>query len=234
MSPDEVWAEWISKGWTPDVVPEDEAVDLFRPYEKRQTRRALVELFGNSYFAPELEGFHGEDVLVGFDTTDASRVWVRALDGRFIAVARFERATRPVSSRGFCGRAGARKARRRAPGAPGGQAHRGDRRTAPRNPAGTPPRRPAAADALAEAAERIEALSQAAQPAPQQFGADGRPLFASDVEWVRWLIEHPEGVTAQDRNGLRDAMRSPSFRLELEMNGVAATPCPQFSTTADR
>lgn len=222
MTPDEMWADAIAKGWTPDVVPEDQAVDLFRPYEKRQTRRGLVELFGNSYFAIELEGFGGEDVLVGYDTTDASRVWVRAIDGRFIAVAKFEGNKAsffpvPVAEQAREKRAAGRLARLEA------------KRTeviAELRPETLLEHRqsePLLPDALDLASLKIEALSQAVAPVPQQFSADGRPLFTTDVEWARWLIEHPERVTAEDRKGLRDALRSPSFRLGLEMNGVAAT-----------
>lgn len=221
-SPDEVWQGCIAAGWTPDVVPEAEGVDLFRPYEKRQTRRALVELFGNRYFAPELEGFHGEDVLVGYDTTDASRVWVRAMDGRFIAVAAFE-----GNKASFFAVSVAEQAReKRAMGRLARlETHRNEvlAELRPEALLEHHPAEPLLADALDLAAEKIEAFTRLPEPAPQQFSADGRPLFGSDVDWVLWLKEHPERVTAQDRKGLRDALRSPSFRLELELNGVADT-----------
>ncbi len=106
MSPDEVWASAVAEGWQADVVGEVEAIDLFRPYEKRTTRRALVEIFGNSYFSPELEAFHGEEVQVGYDLTNADQVWVRALDGRFLAVAKFE-----GNKTGFYPKTGAEAAR---------------------------------------------------------------------------------------------------------------------------
>lgn len=222
QSPDEVWAEWIAKGWSPDVVPEAEAVDLFRPYEKRRTNRALVELFGNSYFAPELEGFHGEDVLVGYDTTDASRVWVRALDGRFIAVAKFE-----GNKRSFFPVSVAEQAReRRAAGRLARlDAHRAEvmAELRPETLLEHQPSTPLPSDVLDLAAIQLEALTVPAEPEPQHFDAAGRPLFRTDVEWVNWLARHPDRVTDQDRSGLRDALRSPSFRMELEMNGVAAT-----------
>lgn len=230
MTPTEMWDAAVAQGWTPDVVAEDEAVDLFRPYEKRQTRRALVELFGNSYFAPALEAFHGEDVLVGYDTTDASKVWVRALDGRFIAVAKFEGHKTSffpvtVAQQAAEKRAAGRLARL--------DVKRGEA-MAELSPAAlldhAAPTIPYAAEDLAEAGALIEAMAQPAAE-PVTYGADGRPLFASDVEWVLWLIENPERVTSQDREGLRNAMQSPSFRLELEMNGVAATALSKLVNT---
>lgn len=221
MTPDEMWADAVAKGWIADLVPEAEAVDLFRPYEKRNTRRALVELFGNSYFAPALEAFHGEDVLVGYDTTDATKVWVRAMDGRFIATAKFEghkQSFFPVSvaEQARTTRAAGRLARL--------DKHR-DEAMAELSPTALLDHQPAipfATEAMTEAGELIEAIAHPA-PEPQAYTADGRPLFASDVEWVQWLTKNPERVSDQDRDELRKAMRSPSFRLELEVNGVAPT-----------
>ena len=222
MSPDEMWADAVAKGWSADVVGEAEAVDLFRPYEKRNTRRALVELFGNSYFAPALEAFHGEDVLVGYDTTDASQVWVRALDGRFIAVAKFE-----GNKTSFFPKSVAEQAReKRALGRLGRVDIQRAEIMAELDPTTLlehqPPVQFTSPDALAEAAELIEAMAQPVEQ-PQQFTAEGRPLFGDDMQWVRWLIENPGQMTVQDAEGLRTQMRSPSFRLELEMHGVAAT-----------
>ena len=223
MTPNEMWDDAVAKGWTPDVVPEDQAVDLFRPYEKRNTRRALVELFGNSYFAPALEAFHGEDVLVGYDTTDASRVWVRALDGRFIAVAEFEghkTSFFPVSvaQQAAEKRTLGRLARN--------EAHRAEI-MAELNPDALLEHQQsvpfATPDALSEAAELMEIMNQPPAPEPQQFATDGRPLFGDDMQWVQWLLENPGRMTAQDAEGLRTLMQSPSFQLELEMHGVATT-----------
>lgn len=222
MSPNEMWADAEAKGWKADVVSDAEADDLFRPYERRQTRRALVELFGNSYFAPALEGFHGEDVMVGYDVADASRVWVRALDGRFITVAKFE-----GNKASFFAKSVAEQAReQRALGRlKRNDAHRAEI-MAELDPDTLLAHQPAvhfSPEALAEATVLVEAMTNPT-PAPQpQVTADGRPLFGTDVEWVQWLLSHPEKVTAQDVEGLRTSMRSPSFALELEMNGVAAT-----------
>ncbi|EPY00855.1 Mu transposase C-terminal domain-containing protein [Magnetospirillum fulvum] len=230
MTPNEMWADAVAKGWEADVVSDAEADDLFRPYERRQTRRALVELFGNSYFAPALEGFHGEDVLVGYDVADASRVWVRALDGRFITIARFEghkTSFFPVSA--------AEQAReQRAIGRlKRNDAHRAEI-MAELNPDALLAHQPTAhfsPEALAEATVLMDAMANPAPEPQPQVTADGRPLFGTDLEWVQWLLAHPEKVTTQDVEGLRTSMRSPTFALEMNMNGVAATTLNNLITT---
>ncbi len=87
MSPDERWAQAIAEGWQPDPISEAEAVDLFRPAEVRTTNRGIVQLFNNDYFHDALVALGGEDVSVSYDIHDASRVWVRMLDGRFVCEA---------------------------------------------------------------------------------------------------------------------------------------------------
>ena len=52
--------------------------------------RAEVRLFGNIYFNKALEHYHGEQVRIGYDIHDGSKVWVRDLEGRLICVAEFE------------------------------------------------------------------------------------------------------------------------------------------------
>ncbi|GAA0311497.1 Mu transposase C-terminal domain-containing protein [Rhodovulum strictum] len=95
MSPNEAWAAHAAAGFEPVTVAEDERDDLFRPYEERITRRALVEWNTNTYFHPDLERHHGKTVLVGYDFHQADRVWVREFDaetglpGPLICVATF-------------------------------------------------------------------------------------------------------------------------------------------------
>ena len=96
-SPNELWAQFEATGFQAFHLDEGEGDDLFRPYEKRRTRRGLIELHTNEYFSLDLEPFHGKDVLVGFDIHDAAKVWVREIalldgdeePGRLICVARF-------------------------------------------------------------------------------------------------------------------------------------------------
>ncbi len=87
QSPGEAWAEAEAQGWQTDRLDADEARDLFRPHVKRKARRALVSLWGNDYFHPALEEFHGEEVIVAYDIHDGERVWVRDGQGRLICEA---------------------------------------------------------------------------------------------------------------------------------------------------
>lgn len=90
QSPNEALAAAIAEGWKPVPVEATEVDDLFRPYKVCAVRRGLINCYGNQYFARELEGYHGADVRVGYDIRDASRVWVRDLQGRLICTAGFE------------------------------------------------------------------------------------------------------------------------------------------------
>lgn len=87
-SPAEAWEFGLKH---PDseivLVAADEADDLFRPYETRQVRRGEIELFGNKYFSRELEQYHSETVVVGYDIHDPEKIHVRDSEGRLICKA---------------------------------------------------------------------------------------------------------------------------------------------------
>lgn len=95
MSPNESWAAHLVDGFEPVTVDEHEADDLFRPYEIRTVRRAEVQWNTNTYFHHDLERYHEEKVMVGYDYHQADRVWVREFDvssgqpGKLICVAEF-------------------------------------------------------------------------------------------------------------------------------------------------
>ncbi len=109
-SPNEVWAQFEATGFQAFRLDPGEADDLYRPYEKRKTNRALVEMHTNSYFSLALEPWDGEHVFVGYDIHDAQKVWVRQIDkvdggempGALICVAEFagnEQHYMPISYR---------------------------------------------------------------------------------------------------------------------------------------
>lgn len=89
QSPNERWAALKTKA---DIIIPDEVevADLFRPYEIRTVSRCEINLYRNRYFSKGLEDYHKQEVQVGYDIHDASKVWVRDLDGRFICEAGFE------------------------------------------------------------------------------------------------------------------------------------------------
>lgn len=90
QSPKEAWEAAQAEGWEPVMLKPGESADLFRPYKIGKTHRAEVRLFGNIYFNRALEHYHGEQVRIGYDIHDGSRVWVRDLEGRLICEAEFE------------------------------------------------------------------------------------------------------------------------------------------------
>lgn len=90
MTPVEMWNAFATQGWKPTLLDEVEIKDLFKPQVQVQTRRAMVTLFGNTYFNTELEHYHGETVYVNYDIHDADVVWVRDRQQRLICEAVFE------------------------------------------------------------------------------------------------------------------------------------------------
>lgn len=87
QTPLEAWNEALASGAPIDRVENWDAEDLFRPYEERKVRRGEIELFGNRYFSADLEQWHGDNVLVGYDIHNADRIVVRDEDGRLICYA---------------------------------------------------------------------------------------------------------------------------------------------------
>jgi len=61
--------------------------DLTRPQVIRPTRRGEVTWAGETYFLDTLRNFHGEQIRLAYDVRDASRIWVRTLDGELIGEA---------------------------------------------------------------------------------------------------------------------------------------------------
>lgn len=102
MTPNEAWEAKLA-GFEPIIPDEAELDDMFRPYVVRRTRRALVDWLSNSYFAMALEPYDGQDVIVGYDIRDASRVWVREIeeidDERVPGSRRCRRRRRPCAGR---------------------------------------------------------------------------------------------------------------------------------------
>jgi putative transposase len=88
LSPNEMLANHIADDWRP-LMPEDED-DLFHPQAKRVVQSGEVQLFNNLYFNLELEEWHGQEMLVGYDVHDPGKVWVRDEHQRHICVAELD------------------------------------------------------------------------------------------------------------------------------------------------
>lgn len=87
MSPNEAWEAACAEGWAPLIAPVELINDLSRPQVIRPTRRGEVTWAGETYFLDALRNFHGDEIRLAYDVRDASRVWVRTLDGELIGEA---------------------------------------------------------------------------------------------------------------------------------------------------
>ena len=94
LSPQMMWDEQVmamdNAGTRLVLVSDAERDDLYRPYIERKCLRGEINLFSNKYFSRELEQYHGETMLVGYDIHDGSKVWVRDMAYRLITIAEFE------------------------------------------------------------------------------------------------------------------------------------------------
>lgn len=88
LSPAAFWRQHESLGWKPEGLPL--TLDDFRPEEIRTVQRGEISLFGNRYFSGELAELNKDQVRVAFDIHDASRIWVRTMEGELICEAGFQ------------------------------------------------------------------------------------------------------------------------------------------------
>lgn len=90
MSPAEAWDAAMANGWEPMLAPAEVVHDLMRPQVIRPTVRGEITWAGQRYFLDSLRNLHGEEVRVAYDVRDASRVWVRTLDGELLGEAQLD------------------------------------------------------------------------------------------------------------------------------------------------
>jgi putative transposase len=230
MTPNEMWAAKLD-GFEAVIPDEAELDDMFRPYVQRRTRRALVDWLGNSYFAPALEPFDGQDVVVGYDIRDASRVWVREIDevdgervpGRLIAIATFEgHKTRyvPLSAEQAAmeKRAKGRLGRLQSKIEVVGQELRPVFTLQPAPPAIEIAPIGAVTPAVSVVPVANDQVSRPVVPAPAPAGK--RPVFHDDVAFATWLAGNPDEATASDIALLRELLTTHSTNELLRMSGL--------------
>lgn len=223
MSPNECWAAHVAGGFEPVPVDPDEADDLFRPYEIRTCRRALVQWNGNQYFHEDLEAWHEKKVMVGYDYARADRVWVREFDvttgqpGRLIAVATFmgnaERYV-PLSfeQKAVEGRATARLKR---------VAKKIDAIEAERDAIQLIEHQEAEpAPFLGLAEPETAALPGETATEPPAARPPRRRVFASDEELAAWALEHPDDLLPTQIEVLRRCLSRPIAREGLRVAGI--------------
>lgn len=208
QSPNEAWAAAMTEGWEPVMLKEGESADLFRPYKIGKTHRAEVRLFGNIYFNRELEHYHGENVRIGYDIHDGSKVWIRDMEGRLICVAEFEankKAYFPQSQIDVADRKRAEGRIKRA------EAHI-EEAEAELNPplviehqaAITVPAFEfhAMPEQVCIPHPGVQPIQAAALPDNAAYLPVPRPMFTSDAAKYRWLKTNASQVTVQDNTWL--------------------------------
>ncbi|TCT37670.1 Mu transposase C-terminal domain-containing protein [Martelella mediterranea] len=220
-SPDEFWQLHVRDGFEPVAVSEDEVDDLFRPYEIRVARRSQVFWNNNEYFHQALEAYHDEEVMVGYDFADASKVWVREIDreegqpGRLICVADFHgnrrdyvplTAQRAAEEKRFKGRLNRVDKKRQeieeefVPAALLDQSN-----AIPMEPLSAP-----------EAAPHL-VVDNKEKPAAAK---PKRNLIRTDEELAAWAIENPEKLSENQLRVLRRCLERPAAREVLRMSGI--------------
>ena len=229
QSPDEAWAAAVAGGWEPLRLPASELAQLARPHEIRTTRRGLVMLYSGTYHNRELEHWDGSQVQVGYDIHDPQRVWIADLQGRPICEAELDGHARPYMPAAMVRSAKERSADARARRRLGTlEARRAEveaeRRGAPLiEQAPLSAEQQAAADAAWDAMEsRAEQRALDARPAAALVNAsDGeRPIFARDIDLAAWILAHPDLCRDEDRQIIREALRSRPWRQLAEWEGL--------------
>lgn len=228
-SPNEFWALHVADGFEPVPVDAGEIDDLFRPYVRRKVSRGLVEWNTNVYHHRDLESYHGEWVVVGYDFSQAKHVWVREIDqeegqpGPLICVANynhgvdyvprtFQKAAEEARHKGRIKRV---EAKRR---------DIDDEFLAPFlieetaiEPMPfidiTPEPAPAGPVLVIDNGEPVPAATGAAE-------APRRKTFATDEDLAAWALENPDELTANQVGVLRRCLQRQTTIELLRMSGI--------------
>ncbi|MDV7341007.1 Mu transposase C-terminal domain-containing protein [Terasakiella sp. A23] len=228
LSPKEVWDNWLAEGNQPILIAKDEAADLKRPYLKRKISRGEVRLLNNVYFSFDLEHYHGDWALVGFDVHDATKVWVRDFDMRLLAVAELDGNKRAYFDQGTMHEALSFQQKKEEQRTKGRLKRLDDKR----------------AEVIAESQRPLEIEYQETEQAPiltldaqeraeaelakmqktnepvKMVSSTGRPIFSDDVSWGKWLSENPTHATDTDVEELQRKLKNDIFRMQMEFEGV--------------
>jgi putative transposase len=227
MTPNEAWAKAVADGWQPTMPEASEMADLFRPEQICTTTRGEVRLNNHLYFSRDLAEFTGEKVRVGYDIHDASRVWVRDMDGRLIAIAGFEANKRAYFPESVLEQAQRKRTEKRLERL---ELHAEEARlelSAPalleHQPAITIPTHVPGSDMLAERVVEPQEIEHVANVLTLP-GVEARPMFRADPEQYRWLMRNPAQWDQLDALWLLDYVVSDDY-LDLqeryEFQGVA-------------
>jgi putative transposase len=87
LSPDEAWERAVAEGWEPETLSPAAIDSLWRPHLARKAVRGWVTLPWGTYYDEALVRLHGQEVRVGYDIHDGSRVWVRDASDTLVCIA---------------------------------------------------------------------------------------------------------------------------------------------------
>ncbi|MCA1492729.1 transposase [Ensifer sp. NBAIM29] len=232
MSPDQYWDYHVSTGFEIVPVLEQEKNDLFRPYVKRRVRRAMIEWLTNTYFHLSLEEFHGEDVLVGYDIHDASKVWVREIDrksgdelmGRLICVAIFagneERYIPLTMERAAMEKRATARARRLNDHLAEVEAELSPARFLEATAQQPMPIIDITPEPEPVSAGNVTLISDHQPGAPKPADTPRKRTFATDEELAAWALENPESLTSNQVRVLRNCLQKPSAIELFRLSGI--------------
>ncbi len=232
MSPAEMWASHINKGFEPINITKEQADDLFRPEEIRTTRRGELTMGRNIYFSPILENYHGDKVRMAYDIHNPEWVIVRNMEGQLICEAELNGNSTPLFPSELVDNA--RNRRNEQMGKSIAQIAQ-EKRTLGRikrldqkkdeaiaelmatgnAPIETPQGHDPAVIAEGEAILAAEAKAIEQQP----IELNGRPIFTDDLEYVEWLLNNKEKVKESDISVIKGFLDEPFMRSALEING---------------
>ncbi len=223
MTPDELWQDYLDRGFAPVQVPEDLRDELFMPGVERKVANGMVQLFNGRYYSDELTDFHGDLVEVRYDVWDSSYVTIWTSRGEKICTAQLDGNVIPYFPPSRIEAARARrekaqitrlenKANRIVPGA---------RIELPEVPqtidviADTiSPREVVLAGEVADApAEPLQAIPETPQPDKPR-----RPILFSDANArYRWLARNKDAWTPEDEEWLQNYVDSPQYTVRAEI-----------------
>ncbi|MDO8931354.1 MAG: Mu transposase C-terminal domain-containing protein, partial [Rhodocyclaceae bacterium] len=211
QTPNEAWQQAIDEGWEPSPVTSDESADLFRPEVVATTIRGEIRLHNHLYFSHDLTEFTGDKVRVGYDLHDASKVWVRDMDGRLICIAEFEANKRRYFPESFVEQAQRRRTEQRANRLETHLQEVREELDAPalleHQPTITVPLDiPRDRLAIEVEAQRIDDSNVVAMP-----GMEERPWLTNDPDQYRWLMRNPAQWTSDDAGWLLDYTASDDY-----------------------
>jgi putative transposase len=167
-----------------------ELATLFMPATKRRASHGEVRLFNGIYFHRDLMLVDGEDVQVAYDIHDVSRVWVKKISGELIAVAVLDGNRGDFMPKPLIEHLADQRAKRRM----GRLQAQMEEVQAELQGA-----------AVIDAKPVLEPIEFPPEPEnvialPDQEGR--RPMWDSNLEKYRWLMERPAEITTEDENWL--------------------------------